>query len=157
MEVANSRGLCVLQASAKGFSGPSIPSNGDDASDEDEDTNMRTRTRVGITIEQTESPREAEDVESKNRSHRVSKSRDENGGDDKRSQEGRGEQVKSPAVIAAMLISEGGKAGVTTAGGGSHLAQKVSNAILEGVAWSLAGRGNTDGVRASERRTEQVS
>lgn len=62
-------------------------------------------------------------------------------------EDGRG----SVAATAAVLISKGGKAGEE----GAHLAQRANNAILEGVAWSLAGRGTTDGVR--DRRQKQMN
>lgn len=54
----------------------------------------------------------------------------------------------SAAATAAILISEGGQAGE----GGVYLAQRINNAVLEGVAWSLAGGGTTDGVRQDVRK-----
>lgn len=58
----------------------------------------------------------------------------------------RGGTQDSLAMRAAVIISAGGKAGET----GGHAAQKANSTVLEGVAWSIAGRGNVEGVRSLE-------
>lgn len=53
-----------------------------------------------------------------------------------------GRAEETAAARAAMLIAAGCKAGEA----GAHPTQKTNGAVLEGLAWSLAGRGAVEGV-----------
>ncbi|CAM9526777.1 unnamed protein product, partial [Sphacelaria rigidula] len=122
LEVANSRGLCDLSASAQPFINLASSTFGTEAK----------RTTLGDVDD--DQPRvEQNDGEYETRSSGE-------------------EEEDSAAVIAAVLISQGGKA----EDGGAHVHQKTNNAVLEGIAWSLAGRSTTDGVAALKRAERLV-
>lgn len=57
-------------------------------------------------------------------------------------QDGGGSSARTAAGKAATLIAAGCKAGEA----GAHPMQKTNGAVLEGLAWSIAGRGGTEGV-----------
>lgn len=57
-----------------------------------------------------------------------------------------GRAETTAAARAAVLIAAGCKAGEA----GAHPTQKTNGAVLEGLAWSLAGRGGIEGVSCLE-------
>lgn len=126
IEVANSRGLSALQAGAQGFNDAPDPHDGGAADD--------TLSGQENEFEEAEQPPRYMEA---TLGRTGGKTREES--NDMQKWAGR---AKTGAEAAARLISAGGKAGDLD----GHPMQRARNAILEGIAWSLAGRGNIDGV-----------
>lgn len=118
LEIANSRGLCDLSTSAQPFINL-VPST----------FGTEVKRTKAVDVDDVEPPVEQDAEE-----------------DETISSGGEGEA--SAAAMAAMLISQGGKA----EDGGAHVHQRTNNAVLEGIAWSLAGRSTTDGVGYTDKR-----
>lgn len=141
MEVANSRGLCVLAEGARRFNGGPTAARGDNSpetSDCSEAPTISSGADIpGSDLGQPNLPRVATGANS-------SKMEDgdsiEGGGST--SKQRKPKQETNVAEKAAMLIAAGGRAGEM----GAHPVQKTSSAILEGIAWSLAGKCNSNGV-----------
>lgn len=151
MEVANARGLCVIANAAQRFCGEPIAAGteerpgaaGDNQIDDRDNVNVvapaiapegRTSGRVdgpaAPTGEEAGVPAAGGRVADDCRASSIS------------AEQQRKRSAENAAEKAAMLIANGGRAGETAA----HPVQQTNSAILEGVAWSLAGRGNADGV-----------
>ncbi|CAN0319156.1 unnamed protein product, partial [Pylaiella littoralis] len=132
IEVGNSRGLCTLAEAAQRFCGEpaSVAStststaNGEAGEVETEET-----AAEAARGECAGSPREALNSSAPRRS----------------SSSGQG--VGTAAGKAAGLFASGCKAGEA----GAHPMQKTNGAVLEGLAWSLVGRGSSEGAAAMAR------
>ena len=145
MEVANSRGLCTIADGAKRFNGertapfggertearPDAPalspfSAASSAGDSGSSTDRASATSEESGIQEMAGVGRAGDVDVPRRAPR-----------------GRSRQGETRAEKAAKIIAAGGRAGGRV---GAHPVQKTCNAVLEGLVWSLAGRGDADGV-----------
>lgn len=136
--MANARGLCGLAEAAHCFSGemtaaaetisPRVNSiSRRDSDDTDSASGSGTSTR---------------------RDRHGSQTIEEGGGVNLtgRRQRRRQAETESAAERAATIIAAGSKAGES----GAHPIQRANNAVLEGIAWSLAGRSGTKGVRRGD-------
>ncbi|CAM9469538.1 unnamed protein product, partial [Ectocarpus sp. 8 AP-2014] len=137
MEVANSRGLCLLAEAAQRFSGEAREATTGREDNKPSPDAAAAAAAVGTT------PGE--------RAGSVSQTAPEAGGR-RRSSTAQDEQAtRTAAEKAANLIAAGCKAGDS----GAHPAQKMNSAMLEGLAWSLAGRGNAEGASSLFRGAER--
>lgn len=129
MEVANSRGLCAMQEGALRFNGELMEASAGAAPAE-----TPPSSSTGSTASQGEALPDG--------GRRGSLGA--GGGLDStvKQRRRRRRRAKTAAEEAAIIIAKGGKAGEA----GGHTVQKAASATLEGIAWSMAGRGNTEGV-----------
>ncbi|CAB1110615.1 unnamed protein product [Ectocarpus sp. CCAP 1310/34] len=128
MEVANSRGLCLLAEAAQRFSGESREATtGREDNKPSSDAAAAAAAAVGTT------PGE--------RAGSVSQTAPEAGGRRRSSMTQDEQATRTAAEKAAGLIAAGCKAGDL----GAHPTQKMNGAMLEGLAWSLAGQGSAEG------------
>ncbi|CAM9618712.1 unnamed protein product, partial [Ectocarpus fasciculatus] len=135
MEVANSRGLCLLAEAAQRFSGEAREETTDR-----EDNKPSPHAAAAAAAAVVTTPGE--------RAGSVSETAPEAAGR-RRSSTTQEEQAmqRTAAEKATTLIAAGCKAGDL----GAHPTQKMNGAMLEGLAWSLAGRGNAEGASFSFR------
>lgn len=145
MEVANSRGLCTIAEGAKRFNGERTTQFGDERTE--------ARPDAAALSPFADAPSAGDSGSSTDRASATSEESEVlemagvgRGGDGdvpRRAPRGRSRQQETRAEKAAKIIAAGGKA----AGGvGVHAVQKTCNAVLEGLVWSLAGRGDANGV-----------
>ena len=135
MEVASSKGLCTLQEGASGFR---IEETVIDSGAYAGAVRPRGQGGEAVSIE-TNDRRDGDGDDS-------DEGKEEGGRRVERERSGwreRGGQVQTTAEEAATIFAAGARAGEA---GETHPAQQAKCAILEGVAWSLAERGSTDGV-----------
>ncbi|CAM9639056.1 unnamed protein product, partial [Scytosiphon promiscuus] len=145
LEVANSRGLCAIAEAAQAFTGEATGTNATGATTEalgssrdsvEGDENGASFASISMNADgageaaassrgRVGSFREVPAV-----STRESNKRD-----------GDSNSARTAAGKAATLIAAGCKAGE----GGAHPIQKTNGAVLEGLAWSMAGRGGAEG------------
>lgn len=144
--MGNARGLCTIAEAAQVFSDEATQIDaaeataawrGSGSSDKGGSSsagaaNVATATSNGEAGEAA-GPREG----------RVESPGEMNGAGQRRrsKQDGGGSSARTAAERAAILIAAGCKAGEA----GAHPMQKTNGAVLEGLAWSLAGRGGTEG------------
>ncbi|CAN0334688.1 unnamed protein product, partial [Ectocarpus sp. 12 AP-2014] len=131
MEVANSRGLCLLAEAAQRFSGEAR-----EATTGRED-NKPSPDAAGAAA----GAAAAVGTSTGERAGGVSQTAPEAGGRGRSSTTQDKQAMRTAAEKAADLIAAGCKAGDL----GAHPTQKMNGAMLEGLAWSLAGRGNAEG------------
>ena len=147
MEVANSRGLCAIAEGAQRFNGErkSLTEDEPDKVRLNADLPPATASVAGDSGSSTDrASATSESEESGVQMVGVGGAGD--GDVPRRASRGRIRRADTTAEKAAMIIAAGGKAG----GLGAHPVQKTYNAVLEGLLWSIAGRGGTDGVSENE-------
>lgn len=147
MEVANSRGLCAIAEGAQRFNGErkSLTEDEPDKVRLNADLPPATASVAGDSGSSTDrASATSESEESGVQMVGVGGAGD--GDVPRRASRGRIRRADTTAEKAAMIIAAGGKAG----GLGAHPVQKTYNAVLEGLLWSIAGRGDTDGVSENE-------
>ncbi|CAN0212142.1 unnamed protein product, partial [Ectocarpus sp. 4 AP-2014] len=126
IEVANSRGLRLLEEAAQRFSGEAR-----EVTTGREDNKPFPDAAAAAAVGTTPGERAGS----------VSQTAPEAGGRRWRSTTQDEQATRTAAEKAADLITAGCKAGDL----GAHPTQKMNGAMLEGLAWSLAGRGNAEG------------
>ncbi|CAM9168579.1 unnamed protein product, partial [Ectocarpus sp. 6 AP-2014] len=139
MEVANSRGLCLLAEAAQRFSGEVRETT---TGREDTKPSPDAAAAAAAAVVTTPGERAGNVSQTAPERRRSSTAQDE-------------PATRTAAEKAANLIAAGCKAGDL----GAHATQKMNGAMLEGLAWSLAGRGNAEGAsllfRGAERGLEK--
>lgn len=128
IEVASSKGLCTLQENAKGFRKEEVVNDRDAHS-----AVFRSGGQRGTSVEEDKGLKKGDDVGRNGGMEgekKIVSARDVCG------------QAQTAAEKAAVVLAAGARIGES----GAQSAQKANCAILEGTAWSLAGRSHKEGV-----------
>lgn len=129
MEVANSRGLCLLAEAAQKFSGEGREATtGREDNEPSPDAAATAAAAAVVTTPGKRAGSVSETAPEATGRRRSSTTQDERA-------------TRTAAEKAAKLIATGCKAGDL----GAHPTQKMNGAMLEALAWSLTGRGNAEG------------